>query len=66
MGPGFKVQWEGSFRFWQNTFCMEKGGFSGIILVLPILLTRFVMLAFPGKEVFKRAAFFPQQKESKK
>jgi hypothetical protein len=26
MGLGFKVQWEGSFRFWQNTFCMEKGG----------------------------------------
>lgn len=38
---------------------MESTFLSGLILIAPILLVRFLLLSFLGKEALKRAAFFP-------
>lgn len=41
---------------------MEKLFLNGIILVLPIILIRFILLALLNKDATKRAAFFPPTK----
>lgn len=41
---------------------MENLFLNGIILVLPIILIRFFLLAFLNKDAVKRAAFFPPTK----
>jgi protein-S-isoprenylcysteine O-methyltransferase Ste14 len=38
---------------------MEKTFLTGLIIVLPILLTRFLLTSLLNKEAVKRAAFFP-------
>ena len=38
---------------------MKTSFLSGLFLVLPVLLVRFFLLSFLGKEAFKRAAYFP-------
>ena len=38
---------------------MKTSFLSGLALVLPILLVRFLLLSFLGKEPLKRAAYFP-------
>jgi protein-S-isoprenylcysteine O-methyltransferase Ste14 len=38
---------------------MKEPFLNGLILILPILLSRFLLLALVSKEAVKRAAFFP-------
>ena len=38
---------------------MENTFLTGLILISPILLIRFLLLSYLGKEAFNRAAFFP-------
>lgn len=44
---------------------MESTLATGLILISPILLVRFLLLSYLGKEALKRAAFFPRLKELK-
>jgi len=38
---------------------MESTFLTGLILILPVLLARFLLLSFLGNEALKRAAFYP-------
>lgn len=38
---------------------MKSAFLTGLILITPVLLIRFLLLSFLGKEALKRAAFFP-------
>lgn len=38
---------------------MESTFLTGLILITPVLIIRFLLISFLGKEALKRAAFFP-------
>jgi len=42
---------------------MENTFLTGLILISPILLVRFLLLSYLGKEALNRAAFFPPTEE---